>query len=163
MRQGCVHAATAVTAVPAPLDVCEACFEIGGQWVHLRQCLTCGRTLCCDNSPNRHMSRHAREAGHPVMRGAGPGEAWTWCFEDDAMIREADGRWETYDPFMETGVIVARQAVAAGRSLDVAEDHVTAQGFPLGDWVAYVRGAHADGSLIEDDAALVEAIPGWTW
>ena len=163
MRQGCAHAATAVTAVPAPVDVCEACVEIGSTWVHLRQCLTCGRTLCCDNSPNRHMTGHYREVGHPIMRGAGPGDDWTWCYVDDAMIRETDQGWVTYDPFLETGAIVAGQEVAAGRSLDIAEDAVTAQGFPIGDWVAFVRAAHADGSLIEEDAALVEAIPGWTW
>ena len=107
MRQGCVHAATAVTAVADPVDVCEACILIGGEWVHLRQCLTCGRTLCCDNSPNRHMTGHFKEVGHPVMRGAGPDDDWTWCFVDDAMIREADGRWETYDPFLEMGAVFA--------------------------------------------------------
>ncbi|HEY3335095.1 MAG TPA: UBP-type zinc finger domain-containing protein [Candidatus Limnocylindrales bacterium] len=162
MRQACVHA-TAITAVHGPRDVCESCIEIGSTWVHLRQCLTCGRTLCCDNSPNRHMTGHFNAVGHPVMRGADPGEQWTWCFVDSSMIRETDDGWEQYDPYLETGVLVAGQEVAAGRSLDVAEDHVTPQGFPLGEWVAYVREAHGDGSLLEDDAALVEAIPGWAW
>jgi hypothetical protein len=122
-----------------------------------------GRTLCCDNSPNRHMTAHFHEVGHPVMRGAGPGDDWTWCFVDDAMIRETPDGWEQYDPFIEMGALVAGQEVAAGRSLDVEQDHVTAQQFPLGEWVAWIRESHADGTLGEDDTALVEAIPGWTW
>ena len=28
----------------------------------------CGKVGCCDTSPNRHASRHADEAGHPIMR-----------------------------------------------------------------------------------------------
>ncbi len=163
MRQGCVHAATAITAVADPVDVCEACILIGGKWVHLRQCLTCGRTLCCDNSPNRHMTGHFHEVGHPVMRGANPGDDWTWCFVDEAMIREADGGWEQYDPFLETGALVAAKTLEGGGSLDVPQDHVTDYGFPLGEWVAYVRESHEGGSLDADDTKLVELIPGWQW
>ena len=42
--------------VPDHKDVCEDCIIEGTRWVHLRQCLVCGRTLCCDNSPRRHMT-----------------------------------------------------------------------------------------------------------
>jgi hypothetical protein len=163
MRQGCVHAATAITAVADPVDVCEACIEIGGEWVHLRQCLTCGRTLCCDNSPNRHMTGHFNEVGHPVMRGANPGDDWTWCFVDAAMVREADGRWEQYDPFLEMGAALAAGIINGGGTLDVPRREMTDDGYPIGEWVAYVREAHGDGSLDPDDTALVELIPGWQW
>ena len=56
--------------------VCEDCVAIGGQWVHLRTCQTCGGTRCCDSSPNRHASRHAASIGHPVVASAEPGERW---------------------------------------------------------------------------------------
>jgi hypothetical protein len=162
MRQACPHG-DAVQPVPAPLDVCEACIEIGGEWVHLRQCLTCGRTLCCNDSPNRHMTAHWNETGHPLMRGASPGEQWAWCFADDAMVRETPDGWETYDPFLETGALVARDHLASGGSPDPAEDFVTRHGFPLGEWFSYVRDSHGDGTLDPQDAELVEAIPGWRW
>jgi uncharacterized UBP type Zn finger protein len=60
------------------------CFESGHRdWVHLRQCLTCGNVACCDSSPRRHASGHHRETGHPVMRSIEPGEAWRWCYVDE--------------------------------------------------------------------------------
>jgi hypothetical protein len=46
-------------------------------------CMTCGKIGCCDSSPNRHASRHASEASHPIMRSAEPGEDWSWCVVDE--------------------------------------------------------------------------------
>lgn len=63
---------------------CEDCVKIGSGWVHLRTCQECGVTLCCDSSPNRHASRHARSTGHPVIASAEPGERWLFCYPDDA-------------------------------------------------------------------------------
>jgi uncharacterized UBP type Zn finger protein len=62
---------------------CEECLKIGGQWVHLRVCRTCGTVGCCDSSPNRHASAHAREEGHPIITTIEPGEDWSWCFIDE--------------------------------------------------------------------------------
>ncbi|HEU0192755.1 MAG TPA: UBP-type zinc finger domain-containing protein [Gaiellales bacterium] len=73
-----------VTALPDEIAGCEDCLAIGGSWVHLRMCMTCGKIGCCDSSPNRHASRHARAASHPLIRSAEPGERWTWCFIDRA-------------------------------------------------------------------------------
>jgi hypothetical protein len=64
--------------------VCEECEKIGARWVHLRTCQTCGVTLCCDSSPNKHASRHAREQSHPVAASAEPGERWVYCYVDEA-------------------------------------------------------------------------------
>jgi uncharacterized UBP type Zn finger protein len=50
-------------------------------------CQTCGTIGCCDSSPNRHASRHAREAAHPVARSVEPGEDWSWCYVDELMLR----------------------------------------------------------------------------
>jgi hypothetical protein len=161
MRQGCVHAAS-IQPVPAPRDVCEACIVEGTEWVHLRQCLVCGQTLCCNDSPRRHMTGHWEATGHPVMRNASPGEKWTWCFVDDAPIRPAGDAWETFDPFVEAGTEVAASHYAAGVA-DPGPDFVSDDGFPLGDWVAYVRDAHGAGDLDPADVAAIEAIPGWRW
>jgi hypothetical protein len=162
MRSTCPHT-HAILDVAAPHDGCDACVPIGGTWVHLRQCMACGRTLCCDASPNRHATGHFREVGHPVMRGADPGDAWTWCFLDEAMIREAPDGWERYDPFVEAGTAMASQHLGAGGDADPPQDLATADGFPLGEWFAYVREAHASGELEADDAALIEALPDWHW
>ena len=72
-----------VTALPASIAGCEECLAIGSDWVHLRMCLTCGQIGCCDSSPNRHASRHALEADHPIARSAEPGEDWSWCYLDE--------------------------------------------------------------------------------
>jgi len=56
---------------------------IGGVWVHLRVCLTCGKVGCCDSSPNRHAAHHTREAQHPIERSIEPSEDWCWCAVDD--------------------------------------------------------------------------------
>jgi hypothetical protein len=66
--------------------VCEDCIKAGGQWVHLRICLTCGHVGCCDSSPSRHARRHAAEHKHPVIASAEPGEEWRWCYVDDAYV-----------------------------------------------------------------------------
>jgi hypothetical protein len=162
MHEACSHTG-ATAAVGSPRDVCEACVEIGGSWVHLRQCLTCGRTLCCNDSPNRHMTGHFNEIGHPIMRGAGPGDAWTWCFIDEAMIRPTAHGWETYDPFIDSGTAVAKDYLEGGGTADPDEDLLTPSGFPLGDWFAYVRELRRDGQLDPSDAALIDALPGWHW
>ena len=82
---GCVHIA-AVSEVKRPKRrECEECVPIGARWVHLRTCQECGTTLCCDSSPNRHASAHARTSRHPVVASAEPGERWLYCYPDDAV------------------------------------------------------------------------------
>lgn len=70
------------------VDVCEDCVKIDGVWVHLRMCLICGHVACCDSSPNRHASKHAKATEHPLIRSIEPGEAWVWCFPDNAVVSE---------------------------------------------------------------------------
>ena len=62
---------------------CEDCLRIGGRWVHLRMCLTCGHVGCCDSSPNRHATAHYHGAGHPLVQSYEPGEDWVWCYADE--------------------------------------------------------------------------------
>ena len=82
-NQSCSHL-TAVTHVKhAKQFECDECVKIGGQWVHLRTCQDCGGTHCCDNSPNRHATRHAQKTGHPVIASAEAGERWLYCYPDE--------------------------------------------------------------------------------
>ena len=67
---------------------CEECLKIHAQWVHLRECLTCGHIGCCDSSPNKHATAHFHHTRHPVMSSAEPGETWAWCFVDDRAMSE---------------------------------------------------------------------------
>jgi ubiquitin-hydrolase Zn-finger-containing protein len=65
---------------------CAECVKIGARWVHLRTCQECGVTLCCDSSPNRHASKHAKASGHPVIASAEPGERWLYCYPHDSFV-----------------------------------------------------------------------------
>jgi hypothetical protein len=69
--------------LPAEIAGCEDCLKVGGTWVHLRMCHTCGGIRCCDSSPGRHATKHAAAAGHPLLRSAEPGEQWSWCTIDE--------------------------------------------------------------------------------
>ena len=83
MTEVCAHREQVrITEPPAWIEGCEECLTSGGWWVHLRMCQTCGQIGCCDSSPNRHASKHAHTAGHPVLRSVEPGENWSWCVVD---------------------------------------------------------------------------------
>lgn len=85
-RERCHHLA-AVTDVRQPKRrECDECVKAGDRWVHLRTCQQCGSTLCCDSSPNRHATRHAKATAHPVIASAEPGEHWLYCYPDDAFV-----------------------------------------------------------------------------
>jgi Zn-finger in ubiquitin-hydrolases and other protein len=77
----CRHLAT-LHPVPARTEGCEECLRSSSHWVNLRLCLGCGHVGCCDDSPNRHATRHALHSGHPVVASWQPGETWGWCFTD---------------------------------------------------------------------------------
>jgi hypothetical protein len=83
MATACSHLDQIAVDRPDSVAGCEDCLASGGRWLHLRVCLTCGKIGCCDSSPNRHASRHAREDDHPIMQSVEPGEAWCWCFVDE--------------------------------------------------------------------------------
>lgn len=65
---------------------CFECMKTGSEWVHLRTCQTCGATLCCDQSRNRHMTAHYNATGHPVVISAEPGEKWMYCYPDELFV-----------------------------------------------------------------------------
>ncbi len=82
MSEVCTHLDQIRITPPEQVEGCEECLRTGGTWMHLRTCLACGHVGCCDSSPNRHASVHAREAEHPVISSAEPGEDWCWCYVD---------------------------------------------------------------------------------
>jgi uncharacterized UBP type Zn finger protein len=81
----CTHLGD-VRAVTPSAPGCEECLAMGDRWVHLRICMNCGHVGCCDSSKNRHATRHFRESGHPIIRSFQPGEAWGWCYADEAPL-----------------------------------------------------------------------------
>jgi len=86
-REACEHIRAIVEVKGPRKRECEECVKIGSRWVHLRTCQTCGITLCCDESPNRHASKHAASSGHPVIASAEPGERWLYCYVHEAFAR----------------------------------------------------------------------------
>ena len=82
-----------ITEPSDAVEGCAECLRAGGRWVHLRMCETCGQVGCCDSSPRRDASKHAREARHPILRSIEPGEDWSWCVVDEvAVVVGTDGR-----------------------------------------------------------------------
>jgi uncharacterized UBP type Zn finger protein len=79
---------------PPDLETPEGCTDCIAadrtDWVHLRFCQECGHVGCCDNSPGRHATGHARQAGHPLIRSYEPSEDWWYCYPDDAMFLLAE-------------------------------------------------------------------------
>ena len=85
-EETCSHIAAIETVKHAKRRECEECVKMGARWVHLRTCQTCGMTLCCDSSPNKHATKHARATTHPVIASAEPGEQWLFCYPDNAFV-----------------------------------------------------------------------------
>lgn len=79
----CSHLLQIKEIIQPKEQVCEECIKTNSIWVHLRTCQTCGKTLCCDQSPNRHMTAHYVATHHPVVISAQPDEKWMYCYEDD--------------------------------------------------------------------------------
>jgi len=81
----CTHMGAITTIMHAKRLECDECVKTASEWVHLRTCQECGTTLCCDNSPNRHATKHAHASRHPVIASAEPGERWLYCYSHDAL------------------------------------------------------------------------------
>jgi CPA2 family monovalent cation:H+ antiporter-2 len=69
---------------------CEECLKLGDSWVHLRLCMECGHVGCCDDSKNRHATKHYHHTHHPIIRSVEPGEEWGWCYPDELMLDFTD-------------------------------------------------------------------------
>lgn len=78
----CIHLDQIHDVAPSGTG-CKECMETGGRWVHLRMCQTCGHIGCCDNSPNKHATKHFHQTDHPLVRSFEPGEDWYWCYKEE--------------------------------------------------------------------------------
>jgi uncharacterized UBP type Zn finger protein len=81
----CTHR-DSIREVTASAQGCEDCLKIGDTWVHLRICKICGHVGCCDNSKNKHATKHFHDTGHPIIQSFQPGEQWMWCYVDEMII-----------------------------------------------------------------------------
>ena len=82
MNQLCAHLRSPDNAPPHTKG-CEECLKMGDTWVHLRRCLHCGHVGCCDDSKNKHATKHFGATKHPVIQSFQPGESWRWCYVDE--------------------------------------------------------------------------------
>jgi uncharacterized UBP type Zn finger protein len=83
----CEHVSEIHDVTPSA-EGCEDCLKIGGTWVHLRLCMSCGHVGCCDNSPNRHATKHYNSVKHSIIRSFEPGEVWGYCYPDDLFYEQ---------------------------------------------------------------------------
>ncbi len=86
-QKRCDHLEKIEISLPDKYE-CEECIKTGDRWLHLRKCQTCGITLCCDSSPNKHASAHYNASQHPVIISAEPGERWAFCYPDQLFIND---------------------------------------------------------------------------
>jgi uncharacterized UBP type Zn finger protein len=85
--RGCSHLDQMKDVEPSAPG-CEECLQIGDEWFHLRICLTCGHVGCCDQSKNKHATKHHHATAHPIIRSFEPGETWIYCYPDDLFMQE---------------------------------------------------------------------------
>jgi ubiquitin-hydrolase Zn-finger-containing protein len=89
MAVQCKHLIGIKTVKPSALG-CEECLTSGDPWVHLRICRTCGHVGCCEDSINKHATKHFHKTHHPIIEGYDPPEGWGWCYVDEVMFDLSD-------------------------------------------------------------------------
>jgi uncharacterized UBP type Zn finger protein len=82
MDEVCKHVDDLKDVLPSG-NGCEECMKMGDSWMHLRLCETCGHVGCCDNSKNKHATKHFHSTQHPVIKSFEPGEDWGYCYPDE--------------------------------------------------------------------------------
>jgi hypothetical protein len=98
-----------------------------------------------------------------MVRTLQPGQDWVWCYVDEVTLKRADDDWTEVDLFYEAGLGYMRDHLRDGGEPDVDEEFVYGKGFPLGRWVGEMRRRREAGELGDDQAAQIEALPGWRW
>ncbi|MEO7538395.1 MAG: UBP-type zinc finger domain-containing protein [Pyrinomonadaceae bacterium] len=83
----CEHLSAIVPVEPSAKG-CEECLKMGEKWVHVRLCMSCGHVGCCDNSINRHATKHYQASRHPIIKSFEPDEDWAYCYVDDIFYPE---------------------------------------------------------------------------
>ena len=86
---GCEHTKQIKDVKPSG-EGCVECLKMGDEWVHLRECLSCGHVGCCDSSKNKHATKHFHATKHPIIQSFQPGEDWGWCYVDEIELEAAE-------------------------------------------------------------------------
>ena len=81
----CTHRSQIIDVLPSGQG-CLECLRMGDTWVNLRICMICGNVGCCDDSKNKHATKHFHATGHPIMKSFMPGEDWMWCYVDEVLL-----------------------------------------------------------------------------
>jgi hypothetical protein len=102
MAKRCSHL-HAIRDVKPSARGCEECLKSGDEWVHLRICRTCGHVGCCDQSKNKHATKHFHETRHPIIEGYDPPEHWGWCYIDQLFFDLSDRPTEQDGPIPSFG------------------------------------------------------------
>jgi hypothetical protein len=89
MSDSCTHLDQIGDVAPTGTG-CDQCLAVGGRWVHLRMCRSCGHIGCCDSSPGKHATAHYRSTGHALVQSYEPGEDWWWCYVDEVAFEVED-------------------------------------------------------------------------
>jgi len=86
MATNCGHLDQIKNVKPRTPNGCEECLKMGDSWVHLRLCMSCGHVGCCDQSKNKHATKHFHSSGHPIIKSFEPDEDWMYCYPDDLFM-----------------------------------------------------------------------------
>ena len=86
MAQTCTHLDQIKKVKPRTPNGCEECLKTGDTWVHLRLCMECGHVGCCDQSKNKHATKHYHRSQHPIIKSFQPDEDWMYCYPDDLFM-----------------------------------------------------------------------------
>ena len=83
MTNKCAHLDQIKNAAPNTPEGCEECLKTGDDWLHLRLCESCGHVGCCDQSKNKHATKHFHSTNHAIIKSFQPDEEWAYCYPDD--------------------------------------------------------------------------------
>ena len=83
--KACTHLEQ-IQRVEPESQTCRECEEIGGHWLDLAACLTCGHVGCSDDSANQHAKKHFESTGHPIVETIGAKEDMVWCYADQVIL-----------------------------------------------------------------------------
>jgi len=81
----CSHLSLIQDVAPEDIDNCPDCLLSGDSWVNLRMCLICGQVGCCDNSKNKHATKHYKSTDHALIVSLEPTEGWVYCYPDEVV------------------------------------------------------------------------------
>jgi len=73
-------------SVPPSGTGCVECLASDSWWFHLRRCAQCGHIGCCDDSLNKHATKHFEATGHAVIQSFEPGEDWFYNYVTEAVF-----------------------------------------------------------------------------